>query len=170
MGTPVYMSPEQCRGAGDVDHHSDIYALGCVLFHLLTGKPPFDADGVGLIIAAHLSEPPPAPSSHSPGIPAEVDGLVLRCLAKQPGERYPSMGDLAAAIDAVMQYVAPGSAPGLYASPAVVGGPSYSSRPPTDGQLMLTLHQPNSGAPARAKLFTVEETADSLKIAAWKPP
>jgi serine/threonine protein kinase len=65
MGTPVYMSPEQCRGAGEVDHRSDVYALGCVMFHLLVGRPPFDHEGLGEILAAHLREPPPAPSSRS---------------------------------------------------------------------------------------------------------
>ena len=99
MGTPMYMSPEQCRGAGQVDHRSDIYALGCVLFTLLAGRPPFDAEGVGEIIAMHLREPAPRAVERVPSASrAAVDALVLRCLAKDPAERYASGAELASAI------------------------------------------------------------------------
>jgi serine/threonine-protein kinase len=101
MGTPMYMSPEQCRGAGHVDQRSDVYALGCVLFALLTGRPPFDAEGIGEIIAMHLREPAPVPSQLRPGIPPEVDRIVLRCLEKDPAMRFTSAADLAIAIGAV---------------------------------------------------------------------
>ncbi|HEU4732292.1 MAG TPA: serine/threonine-protein kinase, partial [Kofleriaceae bacterium] len=84
MGTPAYMSPEQCRGAGRVDQRSDVYSLGCVLFALVTGGPPFEAEGTGEIIAMHLRERPPAPSGRVRGIPRELDLLVVRCLAKDP--------------------------------------------------------------------------------------
>jgi serine/threonine-protein kinase len=95
MGTPMYMSPEQCRGAGAVDARSDVYALGCVLFHLVVGRTPFDGEGVGEIIASHLREPPPIPSHLAPGIPPELDQLILRCLAKQPEQRFQSANELA---------------------------------------------------------------------------
>jgi eukaryotic-like serine/threonine-protein kinase len=98
MGTPTYMSPEQCRGAGLVDARSDIYALGCVLMVLLTGRPPFDAEGVGEIIVMHMREQPPAPSSRVPTVPPAVDQVVLRCLAKDPAQRYQNAIDLANAL------------------------------------------------------------------------
>jgi serine/threonine protein kinase len=104
MGTPIYMSPEQCRGASELDHRSDIYALGCVLFHLITGTPPFDGEGMGDIIAAHIKEAPPAASSRVPGITTAVDSLVLRCLAKRPADRYGSMAELAAAIGRLLPH------------------------------------------------------------------
>ena len=117
MGTPVYMSPEQCRGAGLVDHRSDIYALGCVLFHMLTGRPPFDADGVGDIIAAHLREPPRPPSALVEGL-AVVDELVLACLAKSPDQRIQTMVDLQRMADAVMTRITnSGAASALSPSP-----------------------------------------------------
>jgi len=98
MGTPAYMSPEQCRGAGRVDQRSDVYSLGCMLFALLTGGPPFQADGGGEVIAMHLREPPLPPSHRLYGIPPALDALVLRCLAKDPAQRYASGTELAAAI------------------------------------------------------------------------
>lgn len=99
LGTPVYMSPEQCRGAGRADHRSDIYSVGCVLFHMLTGRPPFDCDSVGEFIASHLKEDPEPPSKFEPTIPPAVDEIVMRCLAKAPEERFQSMKDLQAAVE-----------------------------------------------------------------------
>jgi len=98
MGTPTYMSPEQCRGAGEVDQRTDVYSLGCVLFQLVTGRPPFDADGVGEIIAMHLREVAPLASTLAPGIPNAVEDLIARCLAKDPTARFASAVELAAAI------------------------------------------------------------------------
>jgi serine/threonine-protein kinase len=130
MGTPTYMSPEQCRGASELDHRSDIYALGCVLFHLVAGRPPFDGEGLGEILAAHLREPAPALSSRVPGIAPNVDAIVARCLAKRPDERFQSMHELAAAIGAVLPHTTnPGGlAPG-YA--AYAGGPTPPPGSPT---------------------------------------
>ena len=102
MGTPTYMSPEQCRGAGQVDQRSDVYSLGCVLFTLLVGHPPFDGEGIGDIIAMHIRESAPAPSTRATGIPPEVDRLVLTCLAKDPAQRFASGGELALAIGALL--------------------------------------------------------------------
>lgn len=90
MGTPSFMSPEQCRGAGRVDQRSDVYSLGCVLFALLTGRMPFEAEGAGEIIAMHLREPAPPPSAIQRSVPRDVDQLVLRCLAKDPAQRFAS--------------------------------------------------------------------------------
>jgi serine/threonine-protein kinase len=108
VGTPVYMSPEQCRGAGDVDHRSDIYAFGCLLFHMLTGRPPFIGDATGELIVAHLQDEPPPPSRFVPELPPAIDSVVLSCLAKAADDRYQSMtelqhvlGELHAQLDAV---------------------------------------------------------------------
>jgi serine/threonine protein kinase len=106
IGTPAYMSPEQCRGAADVDHRADIYAFGCLVFHMLTGRPPFVGDMAGELIVAHLEEEPPAPSVYVPDLPRAIDAVVLRCLAKSADDRYQSMtelqwvlGDLYATLD-----------------------------------------------------------------------
>jgi len=94
MGTPAFMSPEQCRGAGGVDHRTDIYALGCVLFTMLCGRPPFDAPTAGDMIASHLLQAPPAPSSLVPTLTPDLDALVLRCLEKAADQRFQSMTEL----------------------------------------------------------------------------
>ena len=122
LGTPTYMSPEQCRGAGEVDHRSDLYALGCLLFHLITGAPPFLGEGIGDLIAAHLREPAPAPSSRVAGVPPAVDALVLRCLAKAAGDRHASMAELAGAIDQLLTQQASAEQP-TYMLPAATPYP-----------------------------------------------
>jgi serine/threonine-protein kinase len=104
------MSPEQCDGAGRVDHRADIYALGCVLYQLLTGRPPFDLPGVGAIISAHLREAPPRPSARISQLPPGIDEIVLRCLAKTADERFATMLELQQACDAILALITPGSA------------------------------------------------------------
>ncbi len=109
LGTPTYMSPEQCRNAGTVDHRTDVYSLGCVFFHLLTGQPPFATTSTADVIASHLLEPPPAPGSLVPDLPAAIDGIVLACLAKDAGDRIGSMLALARALE-TLSTTAPQSA------------------------------------------------------------
>jgi eukaryotic-like serine/threonine-protein kinase len=101
IGTPAYMSPEQCIGAGHVDQRADIYALGCVWFALLVGHPPFMGRGSGDVIAMHLMKEPTVPSSEVSGIPRDVEALIMRCLAKEPGERPKNGNELAKAIAAL---------------------------------------------------------------------
>ncbi len=121
MGTPAYMSPEQCNDSGRIDFRTDIYSLGCVLFHMLTGRPPFDHDGIGAIIAAHLREVAPPPSAIEPGVPAHVDPIVARCLAKRPDDRFASMHELQQACDAALGQLPapPPTAPELVAAAAI---------------------------------------------------
>jgi len=99
IGTPVYMSPEQCRGAEQGDPRSDVYGLGCVLFQMLTGSAPFERDSVRDLLLAHLVEEPPAVSSLREDVPPLVEELVRRCLAKSPEDRFSSMTALGAAIE-----------------------------------------------------------------------
>ncbi|MFJ5675507.1 protein kinase [Streptomyces sp. NPDC093097] len=89
VGTPQYLSPEQALGRG-VDARSDLYSVGIMLFELLTGQLPFDADSPLAIAYAHVQEEPPAPSSINRSLPPAVDALVARALKKNPNERFPT--------------------------------------------------------------------------------
>jgi hypothetical protein len=105
-GSPRYMAPERVRGVGD-DPRSDIYALGCIAFELVIGSVPFTGNS-DEVIRGHLKQVPEPPSTWRPslGIPAELDAIILRCLAKKPDERFQSAADLFAAITKVRGYPA----------------------------------------------------------------
>jgi serine/threonine-protein kinase len=103
IGTAQYLSPEQARGA-PVDQTSDLYSTGIVLFELLTGEVPFTGDSPVEIAMKHLAETPPTPSELRPDVPADLDLVVIRALAKEPADRYQS----AAAMDADLETVARG--------------------------------------------------------------
>jgi serine/threonine protein kinase len=96
-GTPEYMAPEQLRG-GPVDQRADIYALGAVLYELLTGKRPFAGETPHDIATQALGAPLIPPAAYEPGIPPALDRAVLRALARDPDERYPSVAEFALAL------------------------------------------------------------------------
>jgi len=98
MGTPAYMSPEQCRGTREIDHRTDIYALGVILFEMLCGRAPFVSEGFGEMVHLHISAPPPPPRSIEPGVPEDLERLILWCLAKEPDDRVQTMTDVHAAL------------------------------------------------------------------------
>ena len=96
-GTPAYMSPEQLMADAELDGRTDIYSLGCVLYEMLTGKPPFAGkDG----FVRRFTEPPPVPSAVRKNVPSWLDGLVVKALARNPAERYPTAALLARALNA----------------------------------------------------------------------
>ena len=101
IGTPHYMSPEQAHGE-QVDARADLYALGCVLFELVTGKTPFDGSAVEVMLA-HLGRPAPAPSELEARVPEAVDRLCARLLAKKPSDRPDSAEAVVAMIDAIIR-------------------------------------------------------------------
>ena len=100
MGTPTYMAPEQARGAANIDHRADVYALGVLLYEMVTGRPPFVGEGAGDVIAKHIYIAPLDPRGQVPELSAALTAVILRCLEKDPGARYQSMAALSAALEA----------------------------------------------------------------------
>lgn len=97
-GSPLYMAPEQALANGEADARSDIYALGAVAYFLLTGRPPFLGQKPVQVLVAHARDPVEPPSRHRPGIPADLERIVLRCLEKLPEDRFQDVRSLAAAL------------------------------------------------------------------------
>lgn len=96
-GTPLYMSPEQIKGT-QIDHRSDLYSLGCTFYRMATGRPPFYE---GDVYYHHLNTTPPSPQSVNPQIPTALSDLILRCLQKEPGKRYPKARDISADLERI---------------------------------------------------------------------
>jgi tRNA A-37 threonylcarbamoyl transferase component Bud32 len=112
MGTPLYMSPEQCRDSAALDFRTDLYSFGCVLHEMLTGRPPFARENFGELMVAHMTEPPPDPRALNPAVPAPLAELTLELLRKDPSQRPANMRAVA---ERLMAFVArmttvPGSA------------------------------------------------------------
>ncbi|MGY1704261.1 Stk1 family PASTA domain-containing Ser/Thr kinase [Geodermatophilus sp. SYSU D00697] len=93
IGTAQYLSPEQARGEG-VDARSDVYSLGCLLYELVTGAPPFTGDSPVSVAYQHVREDPRLPSSINPAIPPELDAILLKAMSKNPANRYQSAADM----------------------------------------------------------------------------
>ena len=99
MGTPVYMAPEQCRGSVEVDRRADFYSLGCILYEMLSGGPPFVREGLGDLLAAHMFDRPADLRDLRAEVPAGVGRVVERLLAKDREHRFASTAELLAALD-----------------------------------------------------------------------
>lgn len=158
LGTPHYMAPEQCLDAREAGPAADVYALGVLLFELLTGAPPFTG-GPDAVRHGHVSLRPPRVSERAP-VPAALDDVLLRCLAKHPAERFASPRALLTAFDAACQVAplvpAPSAAPPT--SPSAAGGPRpvalLGVRTRASVDVLLAVVVPQGGALARVHAGT----------------
>ncbi len=147
IGTIDYVAPEQIRGQA-VDARTDVYSLACVLYECLTGRVPFVKDLDAAVIWAHVEEPPTPPSTLRPELPRELDDVIMRGLAKDPADRYPTCRDLTEAARTAF-----GAAPGPLTGPSTV----LRARPPSTDPAPRDQYRyappppgTGAGAPARA--------------------
>lgn len=98
IGTPQYMSPEQCSHSSDIDARSDIYSLGIIIYEMFTGHVPFVGDSPTAVMMKHLQDEPPSVLTERPDLPSEVGAAIVRALAKKPEDRFESASDLADAL------------------------------------------------------------------------
>jgi serine/threonine protein kinase len=163
VGTPSYMSPEQARGDPDIDHRSDIYALGVIAYEMLTGKAPYEADTPMGVAIKHILDPVPEILSVKPDLPAAIGPVIKRALAKDRGERYPTSRALAEAISAVAEgmpvpeWQAPAPSAALHA-------PAPPSAPPEEDESYRpeTLPIAPPAPPAHKETTRAEESTDEL--------
>nr|MBC8252965.1 serine/threonine protein kinase [Ardenticatenia bacterium] len=104
LGTPTYTSPEQALGE-PIDQRADIYALGVLLYEMVTGRAPFASDRHFEVMLLHMSEPPPRPRDEVPGIPDKLESIILKALEKQPSDRYSQMADMVEELETLMARV-----------------------------------------------------------------
>lgn len=143
LGTPAYMSPEQIQGDGKVDGRSDIYALGVLVYQMLTGQMPYSADTPAKVMMMHVLQPVPQILVARPDLPTGCDTIIVRAMAKEPDDRFATAGELAEALDSTARYSTPGSGMAPMASSGLVGEPSTALIQPTSaGQ--ATMKSPSS--------------------------
>ena len=143
-GSPRYLSPEQCRGSSTVDARADIYALGCILFEMLCGRPPFTGAQAAELVAAHLTRVPPQVATLVPEVSRGLSALVAMMLAKNPEKRPTSMTEVISLLDAVPPVADP---KGTWAA-ASVGAARLEATAPLPGS---PARQGASRAPRRSR-------------------
>jgi YVTN family beta-propeller protein len=153
VGTSDFVSPEQIRGEQS-DARGDVYALGCVLFHALTGRTPFARESEMATIYAHLNDPVPAASDLTPAVPAALDAVIARAMAKAAEERYASAGDMARAARAAVHGEIPPELAGSVAvgdaAPAPAPGGDAASGAATPPPVVVASSPPGQAAPSLA--------------------
>jgi len=164
IGTPDYMSPEQAEGL-EADHRSDIYALGIILFEMLTGNLPFKGNTLESVLLKHQSEAPPDPRKFIPSIPSELSRIILRCLTKEKERRYQSVEELISELKMV-----PGDLPSEVGLPIEKTG-EKNSRKIFQRRFFLTFVFPVFLIAALSAVFLVmsKKSSKSLPTKTFKP-
>jgi len=167
VGTLDYVSPEQISG-GEIDARTDVYALGCLLFKLLTGDVPFPKDGEAARLFAHLNDHPPAPSLYVPEVSMALDDVVVRAMSKDPEDRYPSAGDLGRAAQAALL----GERPALPEQTVATGAAATRTAETIagdGGESMTATRRPSTGAATTAVQTTREAGSQQRRRGRGRP-
>jgi eukaryotic-like serine/threonine-protein kinase len=157
VGTPNYMSPEQLRSSKDVDLRTDVWAIGAVMYELLTGRVPFEADTLPQLCTMVLSERPSPPNTHRPDIPQGVADAIMRCLQRAPEDRFADVGELVTALAPFAPEWAPAR--------AVLDVPRSS----TSGAGRAVISSPSGGSSKTDAAWSETELARPAR-ARWKVP
>jgi serine/threonine-protein kinase len=185
LGSPLYMSPEQLRSSKSVDHRADIWAIGVILYELITGHLPFMGESLGELFAAILETDPPPLRLRAPDVPPGVEEIVLRCLQRRPEQRFQTANELA---QALAPFATP--QPGIVGSPALGGtallgqgtaaaalaGSGYVSHVTPPGAVTGPQHHPGAGmsnvprAPMAQGVGATGSTQGGVAAAAMTPP
>src|SRR4051812_41184893 len=164
MGTSDYIAPEQARGS-KVDAQSDIYSLGAMLYELLTGEVPFPGDNFVAVAMRHINEPPPSVRERRPDVSPRLDAVIRRAMAKEPGDRFASMDELCAELNACLGPETAASGAETMVVPARrrrQRGPRHPAGRPTIGPLILLLAGLAVLAAILAGVFAFTGSSDKL--------
>jgi hypothetical protein len=148
VGTPAYMAPEQGQGL-KVDRRADIYSLGIILYEMVTGRVPFEAETPMAIVVKHITEPLPLPHTLSSDLPESVERVIMKALAKDPDDRYESAGKMAAALRKAVAGLDTAVAGAVPSPLGVVGEPSEARTVLEDGGATQIVSPPAAPAPGR---------------------
>jgi serine/threonine-protein kinase len=152
FGTPAYTSPEQCQGDKDIDGRADVYSLTAMFFHMVTGNPPYESNNAMALLMKHVADPIPLLSTTAPDLPAALQRVIERGMAKLPADRYATTGEMAKDVERA----ASGAAEP--ARPETAGGwgkdPAAASAPATESARAVSfdsLRPSKAAAPARGE-------------------
>jgi serine/threonine protein kinase/formylglycine-generating enzyme required for sulfatase activity len=130
IGTPHYMSPEQAQGELNLDHRSDVYSFGAIMYEMFTARLPYEAESVQKILVQLLTEEPPPPRTRKPDLSEDIEAVILTCMAKDPNLRYQTMAELDEAIGVVYERHVGGT---ITSAAATAGHKTTGDRPTSPG-------------------------------------
>lgn len=177
IGTPQYMSPEQCSQTGPIDARSDVYSLGVIIYEMLSGRVPFTGESPTVIMMKQVQDPPPSILDARPDLPASVESLIERALAKQPADRFQTAGELSEALsqaaaetrDAASATVLPAAAETVANPPVAVTGDDLDEVTVVRPRDEVTEVKPRGGLPPYVQQDSNQQRGVESPLANFSP-